>query len=152
MERSPSETCSSLAGQEIPRTAWNLEVPDHIHKNPPPVPILSQMCSDHIVLFLQDKLSTEFSSTHSFVRRRIPSGIPHQNPVGISLFSRACHLSRLFGPSWCDQPHIWPCLRIMTLLILRYAPTSCYSPHFGLQTAPYYLLTLYLAVQPYYIN
>jgi len=28
MERGPSETCSSLVGQEIPGTAWNPEVPD----------------------------------------------------------------------------------------------------------------------------
>jgi len=71
MERIPSKTCSYLAGQEIPRTAWNPEVPGHFHKSPPTVPILSQMNSFHIMLFLQDKPSIIFSSIHSFARWRI---------------------------------------------------------------------------------
>ena len=144
MERSVSETCSSLAGQEILPTVWNPEVPDHIHKIPPPVPILSQMNSIHTMLFLQDQLNITFSSTHSFARRRIPSVFPHQNPVCLSIFSGACHIPRLFSPSWHDQPHFWRCLQIMTLPILQYAPTSCYFLDFGLQTVSYYLLTLNL--------
>jgi hypothetical protein len=55
---------------------------------------------------------------------------------------------RLLSPPWYDQPHIWRCLQIMSLFILCYAPTSSYFLHFGLQTAPYYLLTLHLAAQP----
>jgi hypothetical protein len=147
MQRSPWESCSSLAGKEILLTAWNPKVPDHLHKSPPHVPILSHMCSVHIRLFLQDKLSITFSSTHSFARRRIPSGLPHQIPACISLLSSVCHMPRLFSPFWYDQPHILRCSQIMSLLILLYAPTSCYFLHFGLQTAPYYLLK-HLAIQP----
>jgi hypothetical protein len=79
MEQSPSwEANSFSASQEIPRILWNPEVHYHIHKNPPPVPILSQLNPVHAprpsswrsILILSSHLRLGLPSG------RLPSGLP----------------------------------------------------------------------------
>jgi len=55
MQHSPSSVSNRFSAiQEIPRILWNLKVHYHIHKCPPPVPILSQL--DPVISLIQPRI------------------------------------------------------------------------------------------------
>jgi len=43
MEQSPWEADSSAASQQISHILWNAKFHNHIHKNMPPLPVMSQI-------------------------------------------------------------------------------------------------------------
>jgi hypothetical protein len=76
MDQSPSwEANSFSASQEIPRILWNLDVHYHIHKSPPPVPILSQLspirAPSHVLKII---LILSSHQRLGFTSGRLPSG------------------------------------------------------------------------------
>jgi hypothetical protein len=107
------------ASQEIPRILWNPKAHYHIHKCPPPVPILKEQSGPcPISHFLQIQLNiilttprnSKWSSSFSF---------PHQNPVYASPLPHACYMLCLPHSSRFDQPsnNGWR-IQIIKLLIL----------------------------------
>jgi hypothetical protein len=85
------QTNRSSPTQEIPRILLNTNVHYHIHKSPPPVPILSKINPVHArIPLLEDPLQYyppiyALSSKWSFFLR-----IPHQNPVCTSPLPHTC--------------------------------------------------------------
>ena len=104
MEQSPSwEANQFSASEEIPSILWNLKFHCHIHKCPPPVPVLSQINPVHSPTF-------HFLKVHFNILPSMPGSsklslslrFPHQNPLYTSPVPHTCpaHLILFYFITW----------------------------------------------------
>ena len=122
MEHSPSwRARGSSASQEIPHILCNPNVPYCIHKWPPRVVILIHRNPFHTPPshFLKIHLNITLPSTSKFSKWSPSLRISHQNPVGTSPISNACHMPCPSNSSLNHLNLIWAGLQIINLLIMQ---------------------------------
>jgi len=100
------EANSSSFSQKIPRFLWNAKVHYRIHKNPPPLPILSQINSAHAPLrFLKIHFNIILAFMSGSSKWSPSLRSRHQNPVRTSPLPHTCYMPLPSYYSWFYHPN-----------------------------------------------
>jgi hypothetical protein len=123
MEQSPSwEAKMSSTTEEFPGILWNPKVHYHLHKSPPPVPILSQIDPVHAPIQpLENSILILSSNLHlGLLSSRLPSGLPTK-PLNAHLLPppHTCYIS--ISSKWYlvrSTEHKVPCYVVFSTPLL----------------------------------
>jgi hypothetical protein len=124
---SPSwEPTNCAATQEFPRILWNSKVHYSAHKNPPLVPILSQIGPVHTI---PSYLSMIHFNIATHLRLGLLSGLFPFDFSSISYMHSSClhlcYMPCLSHPPWLDHSnYTWRRAQVMKFLIMQFSLTS----------------------------
>ena len=144
MEQSPSWEANRFSASRI---LWNPKIHYHIHKFPPPVPILSRLDPVHTSTshFVKIHLNITLPSTPGIPKWFLSLRFPHQNPAYASPLSHTrymphpSHYTRFYHPNCIGGG-----VQILKLLSMYSSPLTCYLvplrpkyfPHFPILKHP----------------